>query len=766
MDIGFQGSWHTGTVILCEDLQRRVRYNNILDDDGVHYLEEVVIVSKALDGDIESANCYARGLIRPLPPLVEFDRGALVFGLCVDVNYEEAWWEGVIFDHCEGMDKRSVFFPDLGDEMQVEIHQLRITQDWDEITEEWTPRGNWVFLDLVEEQKRNLFVTVSAKQIWYDVRIKKEFETIREWTCNLKYLWTKLIQEVVNHYLSLTVKGIISVLNLPSSLLNETPEQEFAEAMPNVDLSMICHDKENVVQKEIVPPSKETLPDFQNEISPCGDSPFEESREDRSSSHIRSTFWKHVKLSGVELCPEAVREYPLASKREDRAFWMDKLQKHLVCLGWKIEWSNRLNIKRYKYLAPYTQGRKYYLSLIEVCKAMKEDPNMKSLHLENVQSIMHPTVNCHSSDVASNPAENIQNLGSFPPAENIPNLDSFPPAENIPNLEIFPPDENIQNLDSFPPAENIQNLNIFPPVVPSSPVEDEVEDVPEYCPRAVVQYYRMYISNRSRVDKKKWIPKAKKHLLAEGWVFDYPPPFNKKRGIIYVSPQNRRFSTLHAACKYCIEESIPNWDLEWQEMDAGASSSKSTTNQKKKNKRDLKANTPECQSNGLPLQVLRSNKRVQKVSDPAHLYQKPLNIPSYLIDSNIILPRSKVYYKKKGRHRTVRTLAEGKINRDGIKCNCCLTIYSFAGFEKHASGSSTCRPSASIFLDDGKSLLDCQIQMMQGQKARKASGKSLSDLSLTENDYICSVCHYGGELILCDKCPSSFHKTCLGLEVL
>ncbi|KAL9320053.1 hypothetical protein ACSQ67_011892 [Phaseolus vulgaris] len=800
MDIGFQGSWHPGTVILCEDLQRRVRYNNILDDKEAYYLEEVVTVSKALDGDIECANCYARGFIRPLPPFVEFDRGTLHL---------------------------------------VEIHHLRITQDWDEITEEWTRRENWVFLDLVEEQKSNLFVTVSAKQIWYDIRIKKEFEVIREWTCNLKYLWTELIKEVVNHYLSLTVKEIISVLNLPRSLLNETPEQEFAEAMPNVDLSMIWHDKEIVVQKEIVPPIiQETLPDFQDEISPSGDSPFEEeSRENRSSSHLRSTIWKPVKLSGVELCPDAVREYPLASKRKVRAFWMDKLQKHLVCLGWKIVWSNRLNVQRYKYIAPYTHGRRYYLSLIEVCEAMKQDPDMKSLHLQNVRSIMHPTVNCHPSDVPSNLAEDIQNLDIFPPAENIQNPEIFPPAENIQNLEIVPPAENtqnleivppaeniqsleivpraeniqslenfppaenvqnleivppaeniqspeivppaeniqsleivppaenVQNLEIFPPAENIQNLDIFSPVVSSTPVEDEGEDVPEYCPRAVVQYYRMYISNKSRAEKKRWILKAKKHLLAEGWVFDYPPVFNKKRGIIYVSPQNRRFPTLHGACKYCIEESIPNWNLEWQETDEDASSSKSITNQKKKNKRDLKANTPKYQSNGLPLQVLRSDKRVQKVSDPAHLHHKPLNIPSYLIDSNIILPRSKVYYKTKGRHRKVRTLGEGKINRNGIKCNCCLKIYSFAGFEKHVSGSSTCRPSASIFLDDGKSLLDCQIQMMQSQKTREAIGKSLSDLSLAENDYICSVCHFGGELILCDKCPSSFHKTCLGLEV-
>ncbi|MCL7041618.1 hypothetical protein MKW94_018392 [Papaver nudicaule] len=34
------------------------------------------------------------------------------------------------------------------------------------------------------------------------------------------------------------------------------------------------------------------------------------------------------------------------------------------------------------------------------------------------------------------------------------------------------------------------------------------------------------------------------------------------------------------------------------------------------------------------------------------------------------------------------------------------------------------------------------------------------------NDDICSVCYYGGTLVLCDRCPSSFHLNCLGMKDL
>jgi len=77
-------------------------------------------------------------------------------------------------------------------------------------------------------------------------------------------------------------------------------------------------------------------------------------------------------------------------------------------------------------------------------------------------------------------------------------------------------------------------------------------------------------------------------------------------------------------------------------------------------------------------------------------------------------------------------------------------------------------PSANIFLEDGRSLLDCQLQMKEKsivRNTRKRSPLLKKRSHLGTNDNVCSVCHYGGELLLCDECPSSFHTGCLGMKV-
>lgn len=175
---------------------------------------------------------------------------------------------------------------------------------------------------------------------------------------------------------------------------------------------------------------------------------------------------------------------------------------------------------------------------------------------------------------------------------------------------------------------------------------------------------------------------------------------------------------------------------------------------------------------GQPIRVLRSRKRVQEVGTPTSTHHHPCTVLSWLIDNNVVQPTEKVHYCcTKGSH----PLAQGKVSRKGIVCNCCEEVFSLGSFQSHAgcsethAGCSNHRPAANIFIEDGKSLLDCQMQIMT-KRMKRICGPEPRDMMKDncprdKNDTICTVCQDGGDLILCDLCPSAFHKSCMGLKV-
>ncbi|XP_004303138.1 PREDICTED: uncharacterized protein LOC101290780 [Fragaria vesca subsp. vesca] len=227
---GFQGSWHPGTVISIDCKRRRhVKYHNFQNDDGTSVVD-VVPVSPILDG-LDSGNvdrsCY-RGSIRPFPPKLELSKSKLEYGLCVDYFLDEAWCEGVIFDHNDGSEERMIFFPDLGDELKTGIDKLRITQDWDEATDSWQQRGVWVFLELIEKYKQECFIAgVSLKQIWYDVRVTEGFEeNIKEWTCPIRDVWEELVVKVIDDNRNITVDALIRDLDWARCMPPEAEESQ------------------------------------------------------------------------------------------------------------------------------------------------------------------------------------------------------------------------------------------------------------------------------------------------------------------------------------------------------------------------------------------------------------------------------------------------------------------------------------------------------------------------------------------------------------
>ncbi|KAL5977810.1 hypothetical protein ACLOJK_036833 [Asimina triloba] len=208
-DKGLRGSWSTGVVIKSEKSVRQVEYADLLCDDGSSKLIEVICVSPAVDGMPSSRTTKSvRGNIRPSPPCLHIESPKLFYGLCVDALINHDWWEGVIFDHEEGAGKRLIFFPDEGDQVMVDVDQLRVAQDWDEGSGEWKNRGEWLFLGFLRNTKQWGLFPVSTRQIWYDLRANVAKYIDLDWTCRNESLWEELVLKAIEEN-ALAAKGRI-----------------------------------------------------------------------------------------------------------------------------------------------------------------------------------------------------------------------------------------------------------------------------------------------------------------------------------------------------------------------------------------------------------------------------------------------------------------------------------------------------------------------------------------------------------------------------
>ncbi|KAB1224038.1 hypothetical protein CJ030_MR2G001326 [Morella rubra] len=90
---------------------------------------------------------------------------------------------------------------------------------------------------------------------------------------------------------------------------------------------------------------------------------------------------------------------------------------------------------------------------------------------------------------------------------------------------------------------------------------------------------------------------------------------------------------------------------------------------------------------------------------------------------------------------------------NGIVCGCCNREISPSQFEAHAGMSARRQPYRHIYTSNGLTLHDIAISLASGQK-----------LTTGDSDDMCAVCGDGGDLILCYRCPRSFHAACLQLE--
>ena len=181
-DPGLCGSWHQAVVTGILDNARTVRYTDFIDENGLPLVENVQ-VSDVIDGKSSMTGELVRGNVRPMCPHQPLQVSDARYGLCVDAFLEGSYWEGVIVDHAQGSMERKIFFPDEGDECIIRVDQLRLTQDWDEVTGNWKPRGIWLFLQMLLSHEESDGLPVSVRQIWFDLRSKPSFRTDAKCGC-------------------------------------------------------------------------------------------------------------------------------------------------------------------------------------------------------------------------------------------------------------------------------------------------------------------------------------------------------------------------------------------------------------------------------------------------------------------------------------------------------------------------------------------------------------------------------------------------------
>lgn len=90
---------------------------------------------------------------------------------------------------------------------------------------------------------------------------------------------------------------------------------------------------------------------------------------------------------------------------------------------------------------------------------------------------------------------------------------------------------------------------------------------------------------------------------------------------------------------------------------------------------------------------------------------------------------------------------------NGIVCGCCDREISPSQFEAHAGMAARRQPYRHIYTSNGLTLHDIAMSLASGQS-----------LTTGDSDDMCAMCGDGGDLILCDRCPRSFHGACLDLE--
>ncbi|KAJ0979360.1 hypothetical protein J5N97_014834 [Dioscorea zingiberensis] len=579
---GRHGAWLEGIVIEVGENSRHIEFTHFLTEDEQSKLVDRILVSESIEGFHNPAPREQRGSIRPVPPHCDFPGSGTRYGLCVDVWMNCAWWEGVVFDQNIGSEKRKVFFPDIVEERIVTVNGLRVTQEWEEDSGHWKPRGEWLLLQVLQELEKEGPLPVSIRQIWYDLRSNVAFlEKIGSWTSGSYSIWYGLVSELYQELQSVAddraVSGMTSADQLIDtsmicqdvnrrSLLEEFLQTDSADSLlgsvDNLDginiADLPAADDHTLIEHgndNLRPEIGHTVDNDDVEHKVKGD-------EDNLKQRVGKS-WQPVKFEAKQ-CSESITSYYTRSTKhklpsrvyEDMKL---KLRGHLAYLGWRIE-SKKDTMIRFRYTAP---DGKHFLSLNTVRSYLmkdrikEENTHAEPLHLGNKntspmkkrklkQEEYTATVMVQSSKkgVIMEPGNKMEDSNS-----QLNSKTSDPSSSKVVGEK--------EETGAEPSASRKRDL------ISSAKSRVLAQSVPDDLQGAIqaTQGYCNYMDVCSQKGKQE-VPNvsvkllrsnAKRHLLFKGWNIWLKTKKTKKE-MVYDSPEGKSYYSLHTACKGFLEE--------------------------------------------------------------------------------------------------------------------------------------------------------------------------------------------------------------------
>lgn len=148
---------------------------------------------------------------------------------------------------------------------------------------------------------------------------------------------------------------------------------------------------------------------------------------------------------------------------------------------------------------------------------------------------------------------------------------------------------------------------------------------------------------------------------------------------------------------------------------------------------------------------------------PSEDFTKKRSILFWLVDSGVIPPDAQLFYMNMSCEIILR---RGRITPHGLLCDCCHRIVTLSEFEIHA-GSKLKDPHRNIFFLPHVNLLTCQeLAWKRQDESALCSCNIIEDENESDqNDDTCGTCGDGGDLICCDGCPSTYHQSCMNIQV-